>query len=71
MRVLRIEMDEVTKKMEERKCESNTVGGRNTVDKIKKFKLVPLAPRFSDLLQENKVYRGDSPCPEWNVLIYV
>lgn len=27
MRVLRIEVDEVTKKMEERKCESNTVGG--------------------------------------------
>lgn len=41
------------------------------VDKIKKFKLAPMALRFSDLQQENKVCRGDSPYSEWNVLIYV
>lgn len=41
------------------------------VDKIKTFKLAPAAWRFSDLQQEKKVCRGDSPCPEWNVLIYV
>lgn len=41
------------------------------VDKIKTFKLAPAAWRFSDLQQEKEVCRGDSPCPEWNVLIYV
>lgn len=41
------------------------------VDTVKTFKWAPVAPRSSDLQQENKVCRGDSACPEWNVLLYV